>query len=328
MINFRFHLVSLVAVFLALALGVVMGSTVIDRAIVDGLKSRIDRVERNADARRAENLELERTVETLEAYAEQALPLVVGRRLEGITLTMVAVRGVDGDVLRATVEILRDGGATVPGVVWIEPPFALTDEAARVKLRDAVGEPIDQGIDDLRQATIEALGRRLALGPQPPPGAPPPLAGTEDLLAALGAAGFVSFETLGAPDVDVAAYPTAGVPAIVVDGSAAEVDAATTSLPLVRSIAMAGTPVLLGEVFREIPSGPARGDIVRAVREDQNLAARVATVDDLDDIRGRAAAALAVEELRRGRVGHYGQGPGASRQLPELPVPTSSATGS
>ena len=43
MINFRFHIVSLIAVFLALALGVVMGSTVIDRAIVDGLHDRIDR---------------------------------------------------------------------------------------------------------------------------------------------------------------------------------------------------------------------------------------------------------------------------------------------
>ena len=31
MINFRFHVVSIVAVFLALALGVVMGSTVVDR---------------------------------------------------------------------------------------------------------------------------------------------------------------------------------------------------------------------------------------------------------------------------------------------------------
>ena len=36
MINFRFHLVSLIAVFLALALGVVMGATVIDRATSTG----------------------------------------------------------------------------------------------------------------------------------------------------------------------------------------------------------------------------------------------------------------------------------------------------
>ena len=35
MINFRFHVVSLIAIFLALALGVVIGAGVIDRGVVD-----------------------------------------------------------------------------------------------------------------------------------------------------------------------------------------------------------------------------------------------------------------------------------------------------
>jgi hypothetical protein len=37
MINFRFHVVSLIAIFLALALGVVIGAGVIDRGVVDAL---------------------------------------------------------------------------------------------------------------------------------------------------------------------------------------------------------------------------------------------------------------------------------------------------
>ncbi|HLF41014.1 MAG TPA: copper transporter, partial [Acidimicrobiia bacterium] len=156
MINFRFHLVSLVAVFLALALGVVMGSTVIDRAIVDGLKSRIDRVERNADERRAENLELKRRVDSLEAYAEEAAPLMLGGRLKGVALTLVAVRGVDDGAVRSTTETLREGGAAVPGVVWIEPSFTLAEEADRTKLGEAVGDPFHQG-EALRQAVVEAL---------------------------------------------------------------------------------------------------------------------------------------------------------------------------
>ena len=55
MINFRFHLVSLVAVFLALAVGVVMGYGVLGQPTVETLENRIDTVEANADARRAEN---------------------------------------------------------------------------------------------------------------------------------------------------------------------------------------------------------------------------------------------------------------------------------
>ena len=38
MINFRFHVVSLIAIFLALALGVVIGAGVIDRGVVDTLE--------------------------------------------------------------------------------------------------------------------------------------------------------------------------------------------------------------------------------------------------------------------------------------------------
>ena len=51
MINFRFHLASLIAVFLALAIGIVMGSTVVKEATVKGLRSEIHRVERSSNAR-------------------------------------------------------------------------------------------------------------------------------------------------------------------------------------------------------------------------------------------------------------------------------------
>lgn len=317
MINFRFHLVSLVAVFLALALGIVMGSTVIDRAIVDGLKNRIDDVEARADARREENLELERRLATLEGYAEQSVAHLVGRRLDGVPVTVVAVRGVDAGAVRTTVETLRDGGATLPGVVWIEPSLAVPDPAARAKLGEAVGDLL-RPAEDLRQAVLEALARRLAYGPDEPPGLTAPVpGGTEDLLVALSTGGFVVFDTLGGADVELAGYPQAGARVLVIDGSGARVPTDMAALPLVRSVALAGAPVAFGEVFQPTDSGPARGEVVRAVREDPSLATLVATVDDLDDPRGRAAFALAVDELGRGRAGHYGQGPGASGQLPE-----------
>jgi len=59
MISFRFHVVSITAVFLAIAIGVVVGTTYVDGAVVDGLRNRIDSVEGNLDDRRAENDRLE-----------------------------------------------------------------------------------------------------------------------------------------------------------------------------------------------------------------------------------------------------------------------------
>ena len=55
MINFRFHLVSLIAVFLALAVGIVMGYGVLGQPTVDTLQRRIDNVEANANRIRREN---------------------------------------------------------------------------------------------------------------------------------------------------------------------------------------------------------------------------------------------------------------------------------
>ena len=53
MISFRFHVVSLTAVFLAIAIGVIVGTTYVDRAVVENLEHRIDTVSENLDERRA-----------------------------------------------------------------------------------------------------------------------------------------------------------------------------------------------------------------------------------------------------------------------------------
>ncbi|MGH9040956.1 MAG: copper transporter [Acidimicrobiia bacterium] len=315
MINFRFHLVSLVAVFLALALGVMMGSTVIDRAIVSGLEGRIETVGKRAEQTRDENLALEARLDVLEGYAEQALPLLVGGRLAGVPVALVAVRGIDEGAVRQTADVLRTGGAVVNGVVWLEPALALPDVSTEVKLGDVLGDPFQKGAD-LRRAAIEALGRRLAMGPAAAPDQP----GASDVLVGMGTSGFVAFDSMGG-DFDPVRYPLAGSRFLVVDGSQGRLKPDVVSLPLIRALQVAGAMVALGEVFTGGDSEGSRGAIVSGVRDDQALAARVATVDDLEQPRGRAALALALEELGRGQVGHYGEGPGASRQLPEPAAP-------
>ena len=51
MISFRFHVVSITAVFLAIAIGVVVGSTYVDGLTVDRLENRIETVEGRVDRR-------------------------------------------------------------------------------------------------------------------------------------------------------------------------------------------------------------------------------------------------------------------------------------
>lgn len=58
MITFRFYLISVISFFLALTIGIVMGTTVVDKAVVNSLRTRINTVAANADERRAENEKL------------------------------------------------------------------------------------------------------------------------------------------------------------------------------------------------------------------------------------------------------------------------------
>jgi hypothetical protein len=313
-INFRFHLVSLVAVFLALALGVVVGSTVIDKAIVDRLSSQIDSVKKRADEQRAENRTLRDQMKGLETFIAQSQPQVVGRRLNQVAVTVVAVRGVPAEDVRGAVDILRQAGALVPGVLWIEDPFTAPDPSARAKLVQAMG---DSGLatEDLRLVALEALGRRLVAGPGVT-AVSTPSGSAADTLVALNEAGLVSFDRLGGGTVSLDSWPVTGTRMLLVDGSQAHPLPGTVSLPILRAAAAAGGRLALAEVFRPTATVKDRGAVVRGVRDDAALARVVATVDDLDNTMGQVALTLAVQELGTGRAGHYGEGPGASSHLP------------
>jgi Copper transport outer membrane protein, MctB len=314
MINFRFHLISLVAVFLALALGVVMGSTVIDRAIVDRLSSQIESVRQRSDARRQENLALKAQIDGLQAFIDQAVPQVVRSRLQGVPVAVVAMRGVEGDTVRAAAETLRTSGAALAGVAWIEPSIAAADPATETKLAQVIGAPPGQGVA-ARDVAVQALGHRLTAGAAAT--ARTAASAPSDLLVALAGAGFLAFDSLGGPQVDLAAWPAPGSRLLVIDGTQAKMETTIATLPLIQSASAAGAAVTLAEVFRPTSLVRSRGTVIRSVRETPDLASRVATVDDLEEIRGRVALVLAVEEVGHGRAGHYGEGPGATRQLPE-----------
>lgn len=334
MINFRFHLVSLIAVFLALALGVVVGSTVIDRAIVDGLEAQIDRVERNAEEQRRENAELRQEIEALRVYAEQVAPFAVDERLTEVPVAVFGIRGIDEDTTRSAVALMRQAGGVAPAILWLEPALALVDAEDRAALRDTLGA--ERGSpDELRAAVFAALAQRIAAGRAGSLEAPPaagevpsgeeteatPAAGEaaaaspDETLTALIDGGFVTVDSAGAPAFDLAAFPGAGARVVLVSGPGAQLAADSVFLPFVEALAEASLLTLACEVPAP-ESEEADAAVVGLVRGGE-LGDQVSTVDGIDSVIGRVAVVLALQELGRGAHGHYGLGPGASRQLPE-----------
>lgn len=324
MINFRFHLVSLIAVFLALALGIVVGSTVIDRAIVDGLKAQIDRVERNAEEQHRENERLEREIGEVRTFAEAEIPFALEGRLASdvpVPVVIVALRGSNEDDTRAVVEAVRQAGAVAPAVLWIEPAWVADDQDERASLRSMLGLP-RADVDDLRRVALEQLAARIAAGElvvaAPADGAVPAEV-APDPLTTLVDAGFVTVDPAGGADVDLAVYPGVGARVAVI--GEAGVDGVDDLFPAaVRAMADASLLTLAAEVAED-PAAKDRGTVADTVRSSDDLKDRVATVDNASEASGRLAVVLALADLGRGQRGHYGTASGASALLPAPPGP-------
>jgi hypothetical protein len=314
MINFRFHIVSLIAVFLALALGVVMGATVVNRAIVDRLNDRIDTVESNANRRKAESDQLRSEVGQLHSYIDSAKDFAVTGRLNGVTLATIATRGVDGDAVKQTVQLAQRAGAQDVGILWLEEKFTLGDNEALRQLGDALGVAADDA-KATRDAAWSALATRLAGGGS---------GGNSDVLNALENAGFVKFETVGdqaGENFSLTTFPGSGARVLLIDGTNGRVAANDVLAPLTNALVVNRVRVVAAEVFDEKDGGPDRGSMLSPIRKNDDLTQNVSTVDDLDLTEGHVSAVLALADLGRNVVGQYGFGAGAQKSIPAWSSP-------
>ncbi len=307
MLNFRYHVVSLVAVFLALAIGILIGVGALDRPTVDALRDRIDVVQANADARRRENDQLRTQVEQLNATADAVAPFAITDRLPNVQVAVVAVRGLDGDSVKKTVDLARRGGGTAPGVLWLEDPWKLTDKGAVQTLATAAG--VESGKRaTVRGQALAALAARLATGHT---------GGGTDVLRALVDAGFVSYEGVG--DAGNVALADLGGPttrATLIVGTTGDLAGDEIVLPFARGAVQSNLPLVGAELYQTTDKGPERGALVAPIRNDSAISKQVSTVDDYDQSSGALVTLLAVSDLGRNSVGHYGFGEDASAPAP------------
>lgn len=325
MINFRYHLVSLIAVFLALAVGIVMGSTVVDQAIVDGLRGQIRRVERESDDRKADNAMLREELRRTDDALAEAVPFAVDDRLREIPVLVLAERGVDGDVLQDALDMLRDAGADAPGVVWFNEKWRVSDGGDREELAQIAGIV---GVEEtVRARAFELLASELVTTPAVTPRGNtanvtttlPDGATDTAVLTALRDAGFLDMD--GDEDAFASLLPTPDLHVLVVGGSHSRLDGTGVLAALASALDAAAVPTVAAEVYEEdgTDGAPERGETVKAIRDDDELAASVSTLDDLELVEGLVAAVLAMQNLDAGVVGHYGYGAGATGPLPVAP---------
>jgi hypothetical protein len=82
-IDFRYHLVSIVAVFLALAIGIVVGSTALKPAVLSGLQKTADAEKKRIDALYAQNNLNKQQIAADQAYAQAGEHQMLSGLLDG-----------------------------------------------------------------------------------------------------------------------------------------------------------------------------------------------------------------------------------------------------
>jgi hypothetical protein len=283
MLTWRYHVASLAAVFLALAVGVLLGVAVSGK-VSDATESlnEAEQDQLRQDLREAnESLDLaDRRRETAEALLERAYPALMDRRLEGRRVTVVFLGPVQGDI-RATIErTLADAGSGRPGqLIAIDTPIDAQELDDALQGDERLAAYADQG-DNFAELG-EALGREL-------------LGADETTLWGLLTSQLVE-ERAGTNTlaVDGAVVIRSWRPAS--DEADEETRATETLLDgLVEGLKSSGFPVV------GVESLSALGDEsqIEAYRQ-QGLS----SVDNIDTLAGRVALAVL---LAGGEPGHYG----------------------
>jgi hypothetical protein len=304
-INFRYHLVSIVAVLLALGIGIVLGSGFLGGVLWERLQNDVQRVAEDNDELRAQMLEQGRTLSAYEEFARAAESEVA----------LITVDGTDESTIAGLRDAVEVAGGSVATVIRTTAQLTLASPEARSELALTLGAT-QRGPNELRRelgiALGGAAGAAASLDPSPRGPGPDSEDVLDNLLTRLSEQGFVAVES--APGAD--AVPPLSL-FLVVEGSAANPPwrPLNYTRALATSLAQRDGDVLVAE-----PSTSVWG-VVGSLREDERARATVSTVDQAETVPGRAAVVLGLSRAARGRVGHFGTGPGAEDGLMPQSVP-------
>ena len=309
MISLRRHVLTLVAVFLALAVGVVLGSTSVATSIRDAV---VDREETTAGRLESAEQELSRTrleAERLNSMVGDLTPAVADGRLSGRPVLVVVAPGASAEEADAVSEAVAAAGGI---------------DAGRIRLTD-------RAVDPEADSELAALVANLPIGTAPAPDAD---LGTQ-LGTALGRAALLRSEDAEPhlPDDDRATVLTTlsdaemiefepgtirpGQVVVVVTGPGTEESTAVRIASLARTLDGEGAGVVVVSGIAS-GNGPDALLVLRSSGQDD-----VSTVDNVGTEAGQLAAVLALaEQLERGQ-GDYGlRHDATAAAAPVPPTPT------
>jgi hypothetical protein len=317
LIDFRYHIVSIVAVFLALALGLFLGSTTLQSTVTDQLNSQAKSVISHNHTLEATNGQLTSSLKSEQKLTSALEPYAVADRLTGTTVALVSAPGVQGSVRKSLAATLQLAGATVTADVELQASYLDPTQDAELNMLatelELPGHPLPSG-NGVTQVSAELASVLLVR----PGRHPVSKARVDQTLSALSVGKFISVSG-STPDrpadlavMLVAAPATSGVTPAIQTQQNTELLALATDLRAASAGAVLGGPNPVAGVL---------GSTLAAARADSTLSLNVSTVDfdPADPAAGRIAVVLALSNAPTETVGAYGLG-----SNPPLPSPSPS----
>ena len=313
MIDFRYHLVSLIAVFLAVALGIVIGTTALNAPILEDLEGEVAALAEDKRELETQTQELQAQVDTGDAFGQAVAPALVAGSLAGRSVVLVATgEDVAAETAEELTTLVGEAGGTVTGTIRLQPGY--TDPAGAAEVQSYVTGPgLPTGVtlpetDDTGQLVGSLLGQVL-VRPAAPGATVPDTAALSSVLAGLRALDVLDVESASVTPADFAVLLTAGAPA--------EADAAQRTDTLV-DLALALDAAGSGAVVAGDTASAGDTGLVGVIRADPEDSAAVSTVDNVDTAPGRISTVLALGREGAGTSGAYGVGEDTQ---PVPPVP-------
>jgi hypothetical protein len=306
-ISLRSHAISLAAVFLALAIGIALGSGLLSNTVLAGLKDDKAQMQKQINGLTDEKNALNERLGAAGNFDAQMSQRIIRDALKGKSVVVLRTPDAVDDDVEAVTRLVGESGAAVTGTIALTQQFV--DANASEKLLSVVNSPIVPAGRSLSTTSVDQgsqagdlLGIAMLTGRSP---AAPAVddAQRDAVLAALRDTGFITYgtERIGAADA-----------ALIITGGGLADDAGNQGATVARlaaGLAPHGTGTLIAG-----RDGSASGTgAVAVVRSDAGLSSAVATVDDVDSPSGRITSVLALQEMTAGaRPGQYGIGRGAS----------------
>jgi hypothetical protein len=306
-INFRYHVVSLTAVFLALAIGLVLGTAALNGPVADNLNNQVSSLNKRNGQLREEAKQLQNQVDSQADFVVEAAPMLLSGRLTGRSVLVVTTDNADDKHRDAVVQALKQAGATLTGQLRLDDVFI--DPKQDEALQDLATRLVPAGVSNLPNNGVGVETSSALLATALVSGGP--------VVSDASRTSIVSgFSRLGAVTAEGTITKAADAVVVVAGQAATEADADKRNeaqLVILRQFdRVAKYMVLAG------PQASGTGSPIASIRGDDTLSNQVSTVDNVSSPEGQVVVPLALAQQLRGKTDHYGSGDGASGRVPDL----------